>query len=254
MKSRIALRISDILEFNKLLYYRYIKKLHYPHLIYNLSGQKIINNLFGQPKGNYKFKTIIDVGASDGNFIKSSRYLNKDAKIYAFEPQPWLMDNLNKLNNNNFNVALGDKTEIKDFYIRKSHRDSSSLYDLKSYYRNEDINKIQVQIKRGDEINIKYIKPVLLKIDVEGFEYEVLKGFGNKLKEVDIIIIELALENQFKGILKKFSKIVDLLSEYGFTGFLQKEIGYRNNYPDTDMIPGGCDIMFFKNDLSEAIK
>jgi len=252
MKSRIALRIFDVLEFNKLIYYRYIKKLHTPHLIYNLNAQKIINNLPGQPKGNRKFKTIIDVGASDGDFIQASRYLNNGVNIYAFEPQPWLINNLNKLNDNNFNIALGDKNEIRDFYIRKSQRDSSSLYNIKNFFKNEEINKIQVQVKRGDEIKIEYVKPVLLKIDVESFEYEVLRGFGDKLKEVDIIIIELFLANQFKDIFKKFSKIVDLLSKYGFTSFLQKEIGYRNDYPLTDEIAGACDIIFYKCDISKS--
>ena len=67
-----------------------------------------------------------------------------------------------------------------------------------------------------------------------------MKGFGNKLKEIDILQIECL----FTGLYNKQSKlsqIISLLEKFGFNGFIQIELNYLKNKPYV------CDLIFFRN-------
>ncbi len=77
----------------------------------------------------------------------------------------------------------------------------------------------KVQARRFDSLDLDIQKPALLKIDVEGAEKQVLEGFGEKLREFDIIILEY---NMVKGI--KSSEIITLLEKYGYYSFVQKDL------------------------------
>ena len=54
----------------------------------------------------------------------------------------------------------------------------------------------------------------MLKIDVEGYELNVLKGAKNKLKEISYILIEQQFENQYKN--SDFSKVDKYLKDNNF--------------------------------------
>lgn len=132
---------------------------------------------------DYKDKTIIDVGAQTGDSVLYFSYCGA-RKIYAFEP---LIDNfrilennvyMNKINCDCYNVGLGNFTgSIK---VENSSRMARPLT------RGSSENEI-IKISRLDEYNI--IADVL-KIDVEGFEMEVLKGGLNTVKTAMIVIVE----------------------------------------------------------------
>ena len=54
-------------------------------------------------------QTAIDIGAHKGAYTYwMSKYVGKDGKVFAFEPQPKLYNQLNKLleHSNNYNVNL----------------------------------------------------------------------------------------------------------------------------------------------------
>ena len=92
-------------------------------------------------------------------------------------------------------------------------------------------------MKRFDELDIKLERPCLVKIDVEGSEFEVLKGFGNKLDSVDIIQLEYIFEEVYNR--KNFIKIISLLHRHGF-GFIQPVITWYKNKPCSN------DLLFFR--------
>ena len=67
--------------------------------------------------------------------------------------------------------------------------------------------KIPVKCIRLDKILNKYSEIKLIKIDVEGAEYEVLKGLEKVLPKTKFIIVELS---------RNVPEILNLLSEKGF--------------------------------------
>ena len=88
-------------------------------------------------------------------------------------------------------------------------------------------------------MKIPIAHPCFVKIDVEGGEEKVLRGFGEELKKVDVLQIEWFFRD-FHENQMKLGTLVPLLEKYGFVGFIQRELGYIEGYPSA------CDLIFFK--------
>jgi FkbM family methyltransferase len=141
---------------------------------------------------NLKSKDLfIDVGANVGHYSLLAAGICK-AEVVAFEPIPAtfikLQKNL-KLNNLSqkikiFNIGIGEENATLNFTKTKNVMNSVALEYEKDV--------VSVKVKKLDDILVEKI-PSFLKIDVEGYEYFVLKGASNilKSKELKYIIIEL---------------------------------------------------------------
>ena len=137
----------------------------------------------------------IDVGSNKGQFALILKRNFPKAKIFSFEPQ---IENLSIqkkfLNNTKFyNCCLGNKSSFQIFNIT-DREDSSSLL-VPSIFKNSIyrvVNKITIKVDKLDNIiKLKHKSKNLLKLDVQGYELEVLKGSKKCLSKIDFIIIEL---------------------------------------------------------------
>jgi FkbM family methyltransferase len=195
-------------------------------------------------------KTVIDVGANKGKFIEACKFVFPSAKVYAFEPIKELYEKIKRMGGvTAFNFGLWDK-EGEDFlYYRKKASGASSflrpLENIKQNKRMRDIAKIKSSKKRFDKLNIEIKRPCYLKIDVEGAEDRVIRGFGKKLEEIDIIQIEWIFKEAYEEQMK-LGETISFLEKKGFTGFIQKAIVYKKN-----STPVQCDLLFFKERKSE---
>ena len=100
------------------------------------------------------------------------------------------------------------------------------LYDKKRPYSEKEIE----QIKFSDYIEKNHVPKIdFLKIDTEGFEMKVLKGLGNQLTNVGIIMFEHHYDNM---IIKKykFSDINQLLKENNFTQIFKYKMAFRKTF------------------------
>ena len=209
------------------------------HAVYLLSIKNLIKK---------DFKTIIDVGANRGDYSKASNFYFPHAIIYAFEP---ILNKLNKLNSipnvKVFSLGLWDANDKAMFNIPKEYDLGSSFLEIgdESFIHKEpgkiSYKKIEIKRKRFDSLDIKIEKPCLLKIDTEGSELNVLKGFGNKLKDVDIIQLEVNFQENFKNQ-PKLSDLIKYLEDFGFKAFIQKSVRY-----DKDNKINHCDLIFIRN-------
>lgn len=164
----------------------------------------------------YKISKLIDVGSHKGEFLNNFLKFKNIKTVYAFEPQiaifKILSKNLKKYKNiNKNNIALDSKPGKKIIYINKlSSTSTLSNINKKSFFLK--IKKILLQnnsnlpknylIKTSsiDEFFKKVdLTDVLLKIDVEGFEYNVLLGSKKLIHKIKYIIIEKQFFNLHKG-------------------------------------------------------
>jgi len=164
---------------------------------------------------------IFDVGCRD-----DSLFTNFIGEVHYFEPLKETIEILSNNNNNNNNsyfnnFGLGDKNEIKLYYPL-----SQSFYDrtlsMTEHTNNKNWkpgNTIPLKIiKASDYIKKNNIQSIgFLKIDTEGYELNVIKGFDNYISSVKMIQFEYG--GTYKDNDTKMNDIVDYLKEYGFINF-----------------------------------
>ena len=179
-------------------------------------------------KNNISEKPIVfDVGANYGQSIKRFLNLFNNPEVHSFEPLKkeflFLKEKFKKKNIHLNNLALGDKEEIRKFYIA-TKSDSSSFYKLNQnskWIKTRSLeNKTSVdQYVKGDESvnvttldhytklkNIEYID--LLKIDTECHEDKVLIGGKNLLENERIKAIQI--EIRFDDVYQKYFNFSDI--------------------------------------------
>ncbi len=174
----------------------------------------------------FKFDTILDIGANIGRFAVTANALFPSATIYAFEPLPDCYEQTKGIiakigTGQAFNIGLGEKQE--DITInRNTHSPSSSFLSLAKTHINafpfaESQEKIAVKVMRLDDvmIDIPIGQSMLVKIDVQGFERSVITGGMATIGKAKVVLIELSYEELYVGQ-PLFGEVFSLLSGLGF--------------------------------------
>ena len=128
--------------------------------------------------------TFVDVGANIGWLsLVGANQVGEKGNVLAFEPVPSTFDILksNKEINNFTQItlnqfALGNKEENVTIYPEKENRGGASILN---HQKNEGV---KIDVKRLDNLQIDS-KIDVIKIDVEGFELDVLKGTAETIKK-----------------------------------------------------------------------
>lgn len=174
---------------------------------------------------------IVDVGGGIGT---TAEMFSKQFKIpvYIFEP---IKSNIEILQNKSkaypqwkiFHKALGSFSQESVINITKN-MPSSSLLEVFSNDTDTEISKDDlfstifkekiVISTLDEEISTIDKKILILKIDVQGYELEVLKGSINSLNHISIIVLEMSNHNDYVGAPKYF-ELDDILRRNNFKLF-----------------------------------
>lgn len=227
-------------------------KFYYRKIINKYSKYPIIySNGFNLQKilTHFKINVVIDVGAFTGTYALSLRRFGYVGKIISFEPVSNSYDKLLDVSRNDSNwivhkkIALDEKKSLKYMYISKK-ADSSSFFKInKEHIKLEPDSKVikkeKVFTDRLDNIMNIYknynLSNSLLKIDTQGYEYEILKGSKKILNKIKLVQIELSLVELYKGQ-KNLDKTIELLKKKKFKvwsiipGFKNKNNGRLMQY------------------------
>ena len=192
---------------------------------------------------------VFDVGAHQGESIIRFQKLFKNPEIHSFEPQLNLFQKLiiNHKKKTNFinNFALGDKSKIEKFYYTNETSAASFSQPNKNskLFKNIMLKNRKKLLSKVDEVRIStldeyvFLKKIdfidILKIDVQTYEDNVLKGSLKNIKENKINFIEL--EISFGDMYEKklsFYEIESLLYPYGYRLFAINNHGdlYNQRY------------------------
>lgn len=159
-----------------------------------------------------------DVGANNGNRIVP--IINENIKIVAFEPQPSCIKKLKRKFGNKIVLitkGLGSKKDVMTMFLAKASTISTFSKDfIKATQESGRFSKykwekeIKVEIDTLDNIISKHGTPNFIKIDVEGFELEVLKGLSTPVK---FISCEYTVPERKDSLINCIDRIVEISGE-----------------------------------------
>jgi FkbM family methyltransferase len=169
----------------------------------------ILDNLL--PKG-----VFWDVGANIGLHALTVKLLRPDATVVGFEPAPFALARfvmnaqLNKLDISAFSSALGGEPGYSRMSV--ALRGNSGLSSLNPWPGIDYDGAIECRVDRADDlVSSGFVpSPSVIKIDVEGFEFHVLKGASNVLAGSELRAVI------FESDGADLAAITDILSAAGF--------------------------------------
>lgn len=164
-----------------------------------------------------KDSIYFDIGANIGiTALSMAKYLDKGL-VYAFEPshaynylkknaQSNFLDNIHL-----FNIAIGEQERTIEFQVPRCSAHSHRLTET-NYDKNSNLTK-RVKLSKLDNIikNEKLNRLDFIKIDVEGFESDVIRGCNNLIRQFNpIFFVEfnsfalIAFKNESPRVFLKF--------------------------------------------------
>lgn len=170
--------------------------------------------------------TLLDVGANEGEFIRAAILLGKPDQIIAFEPQPACKPMLDSLMANVrggkvIAAAVGATAGTIEFNCTGNSKMASVLIpqqDIERSYAMGDyevVSKLTVPVVRLDDVVPAGTNIGLLKLDVQGYELEALRGASRVLTETKALLVEVNYVSHYKGAVE-FDTLHRFLGDIGF--------------------------------------
>lgn len=173
---------------------------------------------------------FLDVGANRGQSTDAILMKKKNIRIHLFEPNELLFKKLQDIFGGKEGIimhkfGLGDKTIEQVLFVPfykkwmfdglasfKEEDPRNYLKDRVFFYRDQflTLHKVTSQIKTLDELDLD---PFFIKLDIQGYEYNVLKGGEQTLRKYEpILLIEWPND-----------MIIDYLKGYGYQFYAFKQ-------------------------------
>ena len=178
---------------------------------------------------HYNIDLVFDIGANVGQYATGIMDAGYKHKIVSFEPLSSVHSIIYKESKSYSNwtvaprCAIGAKNEEIEINISANSVSSTLLTMLDSHFEGAPESKIigteKVQVYPLDEIASTYIssaKNIFLKIDVQGFEQEVLKGATEMIAKAKGIEMEISLVPLYENQTWLLPQILEYMDQKGF--------------------------------------
>jgi len=170
---------------------------------------------------------IIDGGANHGMHTLLFKIYFPKSIVYAFEPQKLESLDLIAKEFDSVHIVhclIGEKNKSKVALNFTNSSDRATTLDLidKPVLETKDFKMVSLD----DWAMKNYIDHVdIIKIDVEGYDYQALLGAQNLLKKAKILFIEIHFQNMFGDKQFYFDDVYKLVKSFGFKLFRFYDLG-----------------------------
>lgn len=164
-----------------------------PEKLYEKTGMYIN---WDQLKDLPEIDTLIDIGIGTRGTPELYEIF-PDKKLILIDPikeaKKYIDEQLKNKNFKFFNVALGEKDEIRTMNIEPRPGRSTFEKVTPINYEGEVVEKRKIEIKMLDNIiaNEKNLGRIGIKIDSEGYELKIINGATKTLKQTSFVIAEV---------------------------------------------------------------
>jgi FkbM family methyltransferase len=162
---------------------------------------------------------VLEAGAHVGEFSTAAARIV--AQVYTFEPDPKTFACLKRNTEGVANIAihnagLGERDGTADFFISRTNADSSFLLP------DAHEEKLTVPMRTIASVmdSYKLAKLDFLKVEAEGYEPEILKGCGARLRDVAKVAVDCGPERHGKDT---YAECEAVLKEAGFRTWRREE-------------------------------
>jgi FkbM family methyltransferase len=196
--------------------------------------------LRGLAARGFKPKVVADVGAAEGSWTRHAMQFWPKASYFLFEPLEERKAELTELAKAHsgirfFPVAVGRSK------ARLSLGVTSDLYGSSLAYSGESSRMVAVEALDAMVSDGRISAAQFLKIDVQGFEFEVLGGAEQFLTGVEVAIIETYFF-RFAPMMSLLHEMIAYMTERGFRPY---ELFDQLRRP-YDGAVGQCDVCFVR--------
>ena len=153
-------------------------------------------------------RTVFDVGANEGQFAQTALQAFPASSLFCFEPLPSAQRSLAELASRSAGrltvepIALGDTNGEIDFNVTSFSPSSSALpLESQETVKMDLARTARVPVRRlGDwAAHRQFAGDIVIKLDVQGYEANVLRGAGELLWAARIVIAETCFTPLYKG-------------------------------------------------------
>ncbi len=182
-------------------------------------------------------KSVIDGGASVGDWTRAVKNALPNAEFLLIEPREWCRSRLESMVTPNVKYVrelLSSRIRTVEFY--EHGEQSSTLRNTKNEKWGE---AVRMQTTTLDKQASHMEGPILLKLDLQGAELDVLEGAENILPNVEVIFMEVTLF----PFMSKMPLIPEVLEYMDEIEFMVYDIFNRHTRPIDGRV-GQFDICF----------
>lgn len=173
---------------------------------------------------------VVDIGANIGYYaLMEARLVGPGGKVYAVEPVPHniqLLEDSVRLNGygniETFQLAIGEQDSVLPLYI-SDHPNWSSFYRSRQV-----VGQVDVAVTSLDSFLKDKRRPNLIRMDVEGYEYEILNGMSHILESNEPLRLFVEFHPDIMGP-QRAAAFLSTLKAHRFQ--LEKVILEPNIYP-----------------------
>jgi len=167
---------------------------------------------------------VIDIGVNIGQFLYLAHRLWPDAQIIGIEPAAAPLAKVRAALGDDPRVTLhqcaaGEKDGEATLHVTRDDQNSSLLPPTGSFSDERPGDRLvgaeTVSLRRMDGLLEGVGGPFFVKIDVQGTELDVLKGFGDRLADIETLIVEAPFERAYQGA-SSFDDLYRFLTANGF--------------------------------------
>jgi len=170
---------------------------------------------------------VFDVGAAQGEWSRQAFSEKKNITIYAFEPIAEHAEELSRQFSshlmNVYNLALGSKKEVSNFYFCPEMSVLSGLHFRsilsEQFSFSSSIREVQVDTidSIANQLGLKHID--FLKIDTEGNELAVIRGASIFLQNKAVRVIQFEYGACYRDSKTTLREVYNLLQAYNYSVF-----------------------------------